>query len=63
MKKLILILSFLIFHQTFGVDSTTSFSNLNNEVKFSWTSALVHENFTSLFKFEKLVVESTPNVW
>ncbi len=40
MKKLILILSFLIFHQTFGVDSTTSFSNLNNEVKFSWTSAV-----------------------
>ena len=40
MKKLILILSFLIFHQTFGVDSATSFSNLNNEVKFSWTSAV-----------------------
>ena len=39
-KKIIFIYSFFFLYQSFGIDSLTTFSNLNNEVKFSWTSSV-----------------------
>ena len=39
-KKIIFIYSFFFLYQSFGIDSLSTFSNLHNEVRFSWTSSV-----------------------